>query len=435
MPADGWYHAAPLGDFPHKEAGLVQVIDAAAVAAMVNRFDEDKARAGDKFAGYLVDTDHFSLSTDKPSAAAGWIMALQNRNDGLWAQIRWTTSGEAAVRGGEYRFLSPVWNREDCEECGNNRVRPMRLRNAAVTNDPNLKGLAPLSNRAQVDSAPNSKGTHEMKKIANALGMKDADQADEEKIIAQIAALVGKLKGYEAKEDAVKNRGMTLDALANGDYPGHPFHGNQYAGSGEASDASKSSKTANEKSVATKGMKKGDAGHKEAHTAAKAAHESAAAKHRAAGNDAAADYHSAMAGYHGKQAGIKNSDVDYAAMENRAVTAERALAAIEIEKDLDAHADMFTNRDDARALLLANRIPTLEAWKICKPKPAKPEPKPEDKPLPNRAGAKLPEEGAGTEGDVLQQQAALIAGIRNRTQCTFEQAFNSARAEKPELFK
>ena len=406
MPADGWYHAAPLGDFPHKEAGLVQVIDAAAVAAMVNRFDEDKARAGDKFAGYLVDTDHFSLSTDKPSAAAGWIMALQNRTDGLWAQIRWTTSGEAAVRGGEYRFLSPVWNREDCEKCGNNRVRPMRLRNAAVTNDPNLKGLAPLSNRAQVDSAPNSKGTHEM---------------NEKEILEQI-----------------KNRGFDVTALANGDYPGHPFHGNQYAGGGDASDANKASKSANEKSVATKGMKKGDAGHKEAHTAAKAAHESAAAKHREAGNDAAADYHSAMAGYHGKQAGIKNSDVDYAAMENRAVTAERALAAIEIDKDLDAHAEVFTNRDEARALLLANREDTLKAWKICRPKPAPaptPTPAPAPKPLPNRAGAQLPAEGEGKEADVLQQQTAIIAGIRNRTQCTFEQAFNSARAEKPELFK
>jgi phage I-like protein len=146
MPADGWYQVAPLGEFAHAAAGVVQVVDRDACAAMVNRFAEDAAVAN--FAGLLVDFDHFSLDGEKRSEAAGWITALENRDGGLFAQIRWSDLGEEAVKGGRYRFLSPVWNRTDCVDLGGGRVRPVRLLNAAVTNDPNLKGMRPLSNSA-----------------------------------------------------------------------------------------------------------------------------------------------------------------------------------------------------------------------------------------------------------------------------------------------
>ncbi|MDD5707843.1 MAG: phage protease [Kiritimatiellae bacterium] len=178
MPADGWYQVAPLGEFGHAQAGVVQVVDLAACEAMAKRF-ADEAKAAD-FAGLLIDFDHFSLDGEKRSEAAGWITALEARGEGsgdgvqgsggdgenaqratphaqlsmaggagLWAKIRWSDVGEAAVKGGRYRFLSPVWRREDCEELGNERLRPMRLLNAAVTNDPNLKGIRPLSNRGE----------------------------------------------------------------------------------------------------------------------------------------------------------------------------------------------------------------------------------------------------------------------------------------------
>ena len=151
-PADGWYQVAPLGEFAHAQAGLTQVVDAEACQAMTNRFAEE-AKAPN-FAGLLVDFDHFSLDGEKRSEAAGWITALQNRDGGLFAKIRWSDVGESAVKGGRYRFLSPVWNRADCVDLGGGRVRPVRLLNAAVTNDPNLKGMRPLSNNAATAAAP-----------------------------------------------------------------------------------------------------------------------------------------------------------------------------------------------------------------------------------------------------------------------------------------
>lgn len=155
MPADGWYQVAPLGEFAHAQAGLVQVVDPEACAAMVNRFADEAT--GANFAGLLVDFDHFSLDGEKRSEAAGWITALENRDGGLFAKIRWSDVGEEAVKGGRYRFLSPVWSRSDCVDLGNGRVRPVRLLNAAVTNDPNLKGMQPLSNSAATAGAPRFK--------------------------------------------------------------------------------------------------------------------------------------------------------------------------------------------------------------------------------------------------------------------------------------
>jgi phage I-like protein len=152
MPSDGWYHIAPIGTFSHP-SGIQQVIDSRSIKAMVNAFREDETKLGDHFPGLLVDFDHFSNDPTAPSEAAGWIDDLKSRpgtgNDaGLWAHIRWSDIGEAAVKGGRYRLVSPVWNPADCERAdGPNAVRPMRMDRVAVTNDPNLKGMNPLTNR------------------------------------------------------------------------------------------------------------------------------------------------------------------------------------------------------------------------------------------------------------------------------------------------
>ncbi len=209
-PADGWYHLARPGDIPHASSGLIQVVDQAALLSIVNRFKADAQAAGDRFAGLLVDFDHFSLDTDKPSEAAGWIMDLQNRKDGLWAQIRWSDTGEAAVTGGRYRFLSPVWNRADCEELGDKRIRPLRITNAAVTNDPNFKGLCPLSNRRNVkNSASSDKPETNIEepmdykaKLIELLGL-GADAADAD-IEAAIAAKQADVANEEAEAEKKK---------------------------------------------------------------------------------------------------------------------------------------------------------------------------------------------------------------------------------------
>ena len=142
----GWAHITPLGEFEHAGAGVVQVIDAEAAKAMVEDF---KAKASaDNFPGLLVDFDHFSMDTDKPSEAAGWICDLRHDDKGVWAQVRWTDKGKESVEGGVYRLVSPVFPKPSlCESLGENRIRPREIVSVALTNEPNIKGAQPLTNR------------------------------------------------------------------------------------------------------------------------------------------------------------------------------------------------------------------------------------------------------------------------------------------------
>ena len=233
LPDDGWYNIAPFGEFPHTGASVIQVIDQEACIAMAARFAADAQTPN--FPGLLVDFDHFSLDGEKRSEAAGWILGLENRENGLWAQIRWSDLGEEAVKGGRYRFLSPVWARSDCVDLGDGRVRPVRILNAAVTNDPNLKGLVPLSNSGQrgvvdfqtlyggVTDQENKNMKAVIEKLVNHLGL--AADAPEAVILEKMGGLISatvvtelqnSLSALQTKHDGlVANLKTVEDELVN----------------------------------------------------------------------------------------------------------------------------------------------------------------------------------------------------------------------------
>lgn len=217
-PVDGWFQLAPVGEFAHSDSGLLQVLDRTAITSMVNSFRGEA----------LLDFDHFSYDPDKKSEAAGWITALESRDSGLWGRIRWTDIGEESVCNGRYRYLSPVWMRTDVEDLGTNRVRPLRLDSAGLTNQPNLRGLAPLTNRA-AGANPNTKQTPtpKMKSIATRLGL--SPDSDEAAIVSEIDKLVERadsaekqLRKLTKERDDLKNRAEFLtDFQAESDLDQH----------------------------------------------------------------------------------------------------------------------------------------------------------------------------------------------------------------------
>jgi hypothetical protein len=173
-PADGWYQIEPKGDHPNRAAGVLQVIDDEAARAIVNRFNFD-ALAGKLSHGreMLVDHEHFKHDDDKETRAYGWLTQLQNRADGIYGQIRWTQTGQAAVDGGDYRFFSTEYDPADLAILNSGAgilpalrsaesnarsdaprsVRPLRLAGLTLTNEPNNKGGRPITNRGSSDSA------------------------------------------------------------------------------------------------------------------------------------------------------------------------------------------------------------------------------------------------------------------------------------------
>lgn len=150
-PSDHWYHIEAKGEHPNNEAGLIQIIDDTAIDSIVNRFNAD-ARAGQLHHGseMLIDHEHFADQPDKETRAYGWLQELQNRADGVYGRIRWTTTGKAAVDGGDYRFFSTEYLPKDLKVLNDGkprRVRPLRLDGLSLTNKNNNRGQKPITNR------------------------------------------------------------------------------------------------------------------------------------------------------------------------------------------------------------------------------------------------------------------------------------------------
>ena len=148
---DGWFHAVPMGVFWNEDAGVHQLIDDKAVDAMVNNFRPK----------VLVDQEHFSYDTSKSSEAFAWADQVQKRDDGLWAHFDLTDIGSTAIKNSRYRFISPVWLRDDTERVSANVIRPLRVDTWGLTNSPNMKGMVPLTNRAGATPDANQPTTGE----------------------------------------------------------------------------------------------------------------------------------------------------------------------------------------------------------------------------------------------------------------------------------
>ena len=307
-PSDGWYHLIPKGEFETtiegtdgSERKVMQVVDNAALTAIINRFKAEAAEPN--FPGLRVDFDHFSYEPDQSSEAAGWIKELQNREDGVWGRVDFSDTGEAAVTGGRFKLCSPAWKPKDCEKLAANRYRPLRLDSVALTNNPNMKGMVPWTNTAagisEVLGGTNmSNQTEALSRLCGYAGITLAPDANVN-------------AGRAAYDQLFRNR-RDLAVILNGDFPGHPFRGNQY-GEGEGA-----SESAERHSAAAESASEGATTGKD-HFKAQGLHENAAAHHRAAadeakaqGDKATAKYHTTMAKAHDRQAAFhaKQSHAD-----------------------------------------------------------------------------------------------------------------------------
>lgn len=145
----------------------------------------------------MVDYDHQGHAVAEGlgvnAKAAGWIKELQARPDGLWARVEWTEAARAAIKAGEYRYLSPLFTADD-----KNRVDV--LLNVALVNMPAFDlaaHAASTKGEVQVDF---------LKKAAKALGLEES--ASEEAVLAKIAA--------NAKPEAIAAAALKPVALAAG---------------------------------------------------------------------------------------------------------------------------------------------------------------------------------------------------------------------------
>jgi hypothetical protein len=219
-PADGWYQIEVPGEHLNAGSGVMQIIDCAAVDSIVNRFNQEadayEPQHGTPFPGMLVDHEHFKHDPDKETIAYGWLMRMENRDGKPFGQIRWTNTGKPAIDGGDYRFFSSEYAPQDLQVLNHGkkplRVRPLRLDGLTLTNDPNNKGGAAITNRSPRPAAkkfPDNTKLN-MTNIATKLGINA--EAGEDAILAEITRLLNRADISSADLTTLKQRTTALEA-------------------------------------------------------------------------------------------------------------------------------------------------------------------------------------------------------------------------------
>ncbi|MFD1330250.1 phage protease [Mycoplana ramosa] len=179
-PVDGasghWVMLLPKGTFSGRDGrGPWSAGDEANLQAIVNA---TLKRAGST--ELVIDYDHQTMFGAVPGVggrapAAGWIKEFEIRDDGLWGRVEWTETAAQAIRAGEYRYLSPVYQFHKSGKI-------VHLLSAGLTNVPNLD-LAAVAASADLNQQEET-----MEKIALALGLSQG--ASEADILAAINSVL-----------------------------------------------------------------------------------------------------------------------------------------------------------------------------------------------------------------------------------------------------
>lgn len=167
----------PMGEIVLRDGrGPFKLVDRAHAEAVVAA---SLARAGN--ADLMIDYDHqshFAVGAGKGgrAVAAGWIKNLTAGDDGISADVEWTSAAQGALADREYRYISPLFY-------AGKDGRVALLRNAGLVNEPAIDALPAIAAATQETDV-------NYVKIAAALGLPET--ATEDDILGALgAAAVG----------------------------------------------------------------------------------------------------------------------------------------------------------------------------------------------------------------------------------------------------
>lgn len=402
-PADGWYNIEARGEHPAGGAWkgkLIQVIDDAAATSIVNRFNAQAAKPG--YAGMLIDHEHFKHDGDKETRAYGWVTKLQNRPDGIYAQIRWTATGQEAVDGGDYRFFSTEYDPKDLEIVNSGKpkkVRPLALDGLTLTNVNNNKGQKPITNRMETDTSekeiPEGAGATALKASKKANDASEnadtAPQHEQAAVLHRKAEKAQRAAGHDTTADyhadMSDNHDNTADKIRGCQNRDLPNGGNTATRSGAQTQNTETMKTV----LTALGLRE-DASEQDALSAVKK---------------------------------IQNRNTE--------------LETSSLDADLETYKNRFdpAQKDFVKSMLVTNRATAIEFLKT--------QPEREEKTAPgkvhNRANIKLNKvvnKDAGGDGNDADNAAVIqnrVSELRaGNPRLTYDQARNQVRRSSPELF-
>lgn len=218
-----WFHTVPqMGEYPggnvryngERVKNAVLVIDREAYDRILSAFKSEQEKTG--FPGLLVDREHFSLDSDKPSDAMAWAKDIREDDDGLWTRWDFTPPGQTAWDDKVLVSRSPVMI---LERIAGNRFRPVALESIAMTNTPHfdLSTLAAAraaeEQKTAADEAAQTQGDPPMKKLLALLGLPETATEDEAVAAAQVIIDRASAADAEMKKAQAACRKAACDAF------------------------------------------------------------------------------------------------------------------------------------------------------------------------------------------------------------------------------
>ncbi len=160
-----------------------------------------------------IDLDH---STDRGGSteAAGWIKGLALEGEKVYADVEWTTLGEAAIREKRYRYISPTYGPAKDER---GQALGDALMRAGLTNNPHFRSFPAVSLSAVTDDFAERIGTPPdsrpvmpdlLKTLAATFGL--PEDTAEAKVLEAVAAVKAKADAKPPESTDTK----TLEARA-----------------------------------------------------------------------------------------------------------------------------------------------------------------------------------------------------------------------------
>lgn len=129
-------HIVPLGQYEHEMYGNFTIADAD-IDNMIQNFNNHEN-------DLVIDFEHQTLTGEK-APAAGWIYAIEKREDGIWAvDVKFTKSAIEHIRSEEYRYISPVIDFQALDKTTGNGIGA-KIHSIALTNTPWFDGMQPLA--------------------------------------------------------------------------------------------------------------------------------------------------------------------------------------------------------------------------------------------------------------------------------------------------
>lgn len=203
---DGWVMLAPYGDFQHS-AG-VQRFTKEDAQTLVNEFNS-LLGIPVRLLGlpwYVGHPDHPKFKDRYPDTRAyGRIKGLQAREEGLFANVKWSPLGEELIRSEAYHGHSVNWGAVK----RGGVWRPVRIKSVGFTNDPNIP-VPPVTLANEIEDSMKEQ-------LLQKLGL-PADATDEAILAAVDLANEAKQRADQAeaeKANAEAAKSTAETALAN----------------------------------------------------------------------------------------------------------------------------------------------------------------------------------------------------------------------------